>query len=470
MTSTTWRRAAHRARRRGWLALAAGLLATAVASTTPTAGASPADHTGNDRHGQVDNAYAGAAGYVNPQYAANVRASARQEHGRLGASIRRLASVPTAVWLDRIAAVTGGPGVTMTLRDHLEAALDQQRRTRRPVAITLVVYNLPNRDCAAAASAGELLVAEDGEARYRAEFVDQIASILGERRYAGLRKVAILEPDSLPNMVTNLAQPRCAEADAADAYVEGIQYALDRLHPIRNTYAYLDIAHAGWLGWDPNFPNAVSLYTEVVAGTDAGFASVDGLVTNVSNYVPTEEVFLPDPNLDFGGLPLRSNSYHQWNPFLDELDYAQGLRSAFVAAGFPDDIGMLVDTGRNGWGGPNRPAQVSTATDLEAYVAESRIDRRPARSGWCNQAGAGIGTRPQAGPAVGIDAFVWIKPPGESDGVSAPGIPDPNDPNKGFDPNCDPNGPTNALPDAPHAGRWFHEQLVMLVRNAHPAL
>lgn len=28
--------------------------------------------------------------------------------------------------------------------------------------------------------------------------------------------------------------------------------------------------------------------------------------------------------------------------------------------------------------------------------------------------------------------------------------------------------PTNALPDAPHAGRWFPELFAQLVANAHP--
>jgi cellulase/cellobiase CelA1 len=479
MTSTTARQADRSRLRRygaGAIAVAALVLATAL-STTPAAQAAD---TGQDHgHGsRVDNPYAGAAGYVDPQYAANIRASARQEGGRLGATIRRLQSAPTAVWLDRIATITGGPGVTMTLRDHLEAALAQQRRSHRPVAITIVLYDLPNRDCAALASAGELQVAANGEQRYRSEYIDRIARVLRDRRYASLRKVAIVEPDSLPNLVTNLGEPRCAEANDSGAYVEGIQYALDRLHPIRNTYLYLDIAHSGWLGWDPNFPNAVALIGDVVRGTAAGVDSVDGFVSNTSNYVPTEEVFLPDPNLDFGGLPVRSNSFHEWNPYFDELDYSQAMRDAFVASGFPESIGMLIDTGRNGWGGPARPTQVSTSTDLNTYVSESRIDRRPIRSDWCNQVGAGIGTRPTANPAAGVDAYVWVKPPGESDGVSEADVPDPNDPNKTLDPMCDPDAPnrfnpafgTNALDNAPHAGRWFHAQLVMLVQNAHPAL
>jgi cellulose 1,4-beta-cellobiosidase len=42
---------------------------------------------------------------------------------------------------------------------------------------------------------------------------------------------------------------------------------------------------------------------------------------------------------------------------------------------------------------------------------------------------------------------------------------------------CDPNyvsvssgKPTAALPNAPAAGHWFHEQFSMLVKNAYPLL
>ena len=141
-------------------------------------------------------------------------------------------------------------------------------------------------------------------------------------------------------------------------------------------------------------------------------------------------------------------------------------------------LNAVIDTSRNGWGGPDRPTSVSSSNDLNTYVNQSRIDRRPHRGGWCNQIGAGIGERPTAAPVSGIDAYVWVKPPGESDGVSQDGIIDPDDPNKRFDAMCDPNGqshynsayPTNAMPDAPHAGRWFQAQFEMLVRNAYPAL
>jgi cellulose 1,4-beta-cellobiosidase len=120
---------------------------------------------------------------------------------------------------------------------------------------------------------------------------------------------------------------------------------------------------------------------------------------------------------------------------------------------------------------------VSTSTDLDTYVDESRIDRRHHRGNWCNQPG-GVGERPQANPAPGLDAYVWVKPQGESDGISDPDFePDPNDPAKQHDGMCNPNEnnedagvPTGALPNAPHAGRWFPEAFELYLQNAYPPL
>ena len=434
-------------------------------STTTTTPPPPGTH--------VENPYAGARGYVNPDWAQQVQAEAAATGGTLGQQMARVATNSTAVWMDRIGAITAGRG----LRGHLNAALAQQSGTT-PVAITIVIYDLPNRDCAALASNGELLVSQNGIARYRTEYIDPIAAILADPAYRNLRIVAIVEPDSLPNLVTNLSVPACQEANSSGAYVGGIQYAINKLRPLSNVYMYLDLAHSGWLGWDSNFGPAADLVTSTVRGTNAGLSSIDGFISNTANYTPVEETFLPNPNLTVGGQPVKSSAFYEWNPYFDELDFAQAMRNAFVSRGFPSGIGMLIDTSRNGWGGSARPTGPSTSTDLNTYVNQSRIDRRPHRGGWCNQSGAGIGARPTASPAAGLDAFVWIKPPGESDGVSQAGVPDPTDPNKKFDPMCDPNAqsrynsayPTNALPGAPHAGRWFPAQFRMLVQNAYPVL
>jgi cellulose 1,4-beta-cellobiosidase len=137
---------------------------------------------------------------------------------------------------------------------------------------------------------------------------------------------------------------------------------------------------------------------------------------------------------------------------------------------------MLIDTSRNGWGGANRPTAASTSTDVDTFVNQSRIDRRIHAGNWCNQDGAGLGERPKAAPASGIDAYVWVKPPGESDGSSSL---IPNDEGKGFDQMCDPtyggnarngNNKTGALPNAPISGAWFSAQFQQLMANAYPPL
>jgi cellulose 1,4-beta-cellobiosidase len=344
---------------------------------------------------------------------------------------------------------------------------------------SVVIYDLPNRDCAALASNGELQIAQNGLARYKAEYIDPIAAILGDAKYRSLRIVAIIEPDSLPNLLTNLGNPKCAEANSSGAYVQGVQYAINKLHAFSNIYLYLDIGHSGWLGWDNNFSAVVQQYTQVVNGTTDRLNSVDGFISNTANYTPLSEQYMPNQALTVGGQPLRSANFYQWNPHFDELDFTAALRAAFIAAGFPEGVGMLIDTSRNGWGGAARPGAVSTSTDLNTYVTQSRLDRRLHRGNWCNQSGAGIGERPTAAPLPGLDAYVWIKPPGESDGISEK-VDGPNEEGKSHDPMCDPefvgstqsngNNLTGALDNAPHAGQWFPGQFSMLVRNAYPAV
>lgn len=61
----------------------------------------------------------------------------------------------------------------------------------------------------------------------------------------------------------------------------------------------------------------------------------------------------------------------------------------------------MVDTSRNGWGGPGRPTGPGSRTTAEEYVETSRTDRRGWDGNWCNQTGAGLGARPVAAPAAG---------------------------------------------------------------------
>jgi cellulose 1,4-beta-cellobiosidase len=452
---------------------------TTPASTPPTTPSSTPPTSPPPNNGpHADNPYAGAKGYINPDYAAEVQAAAQAKGGTLGTQMAKVAQFPTAVWLDRIAAVTGGAGVTRTLAGHLDAAVSQATGSQ-PVVITIVVYDLPNRDCAALASNGELTVANDGLNKYKTQYIDAIMSVLSQAKYSNLRIAAIVEPDSLPNLVTNLSMQKCSEANSSGAYVQGIQYALSRLHTLSNVYNYVDIAHSGWLGWSSNFGPAADLISNTIKGATGGVNTVDGFISNTANYTPTTEPFMTDTQT-VGGQQVRSSNYYQFNDYIDEGTYTTAMRSAFLSRGFPSSIGMLIDTSRNGWGGSgpqgSRPTGPSTSTDVNTFVLQSKIDRRVHRGNWCNQYG-GLGARPQANPAAGYDAYVWIKPPGESDGASQP---IDNNEGKGFDQMCDPtfhgssqaNGGnlTEAIPNAPLAGHWFEAAFEILVQNAFPAL
>ena len=127
-----------------------------------------------------------------------------------------------------------------------------------------MVYNLPNRDGAALASNGELLVANEGLHRYKADYIDRIFRTIKQPKYQGLRIVLLIEPDSLPNLITNVGFPKVAEAKASGAYVDGVRYAIGTLRSIPNTYAYIDVGHAGWMGWPSNFRPFVGLLKDLV--------------------------------------------------------------------------------------------------------------------------------------------------------------------------------------------------------------
>lgn len=402
---------------------------------------------------RVENPFDGARPYISTEYAEKVASSKARVEDRWHDALDTLAAQPTAVWLDRIAAIEGTDTI-MGLRAHLDAAVVQQRaHPDEPVLVTFVVYDLPNRDCAARASNGELRLEADGMRLYQEEYIDVIAETLGsDPAYGALRVVLVLEPDSLPNLVTNLeSHPECRIAKAA--YEEGIAYAISAFAEHEHAYIYLDMAHSAWLGWEHG-EAAAELYAGVM--DEAGGPDlVTGFATNVSNYSTLEERF--DPYADIGANMGVIEGFYEWNRMIDELTYVGQMRRFFPRHGF------LVDTGRNGW----------------TPRFDAPMDQRTHRGNWCNVSGAGIGERPAVAPAPGVHAFAWIKPPGESDGTSDAGASEPSDEGKRFDPMCgqDPvvreKGvpiATDALDGAPHAGHWFHDQLMMLVRNANPPL
>ncbi|MFH8466416.1 glycoside hydrolase family 6 protein [Streptomyces sp. NPDC017991] len=437
-----------------------------VACNVDDGGTDPTDPTDPGTSARVDNPYAGAKVYVNPEW----KAKAAAETGG-----SRIANQPTGVWLDRIAAINGVNG-GMGLRAHLDAALAQKGSDE--LVVQLVVYNLPGRDCAALASNGELGPTEID--KYKTQYIDPIAAILADTKYAGLRIVTTVEIDSLPNLVTNVspratATANCDTMKANGNYVKGVGYALNKLGDVPNVYNYVDAGHHGWLGWDDNFAPSAALFKEAASAEGATVADVHGFIVNTANYSATKEAFFTI-NDSVNGASVRTSKWIDWNRYVDEQSYAQAMRTQLVSIGFPSGLGMLIDTSRNGWGGTARPTAAGPTTTVDTYVDGGRYDRRIHLGNWCNQSGAGLGERPQAAPAAGIDAYVWMKPPGESDGSSTA---IPNDEGKGFDRMCDPtytgnprnnNNMSGALPNAPLSGHWFSAQFQELMKNAYPAL
>lgn len=104
------------------------------------------------------------------------------------------------------------------------------------------------------------------------------------------------------------------------------------------------------------------------------------------------------------GFALNVSNYH---PTADNVRYGQELSRLLGGARF------VVDTSRNG---------VGTADPAD----------------WCNAPGQGLGDRPRLFPGpAGVDAYLWVKRPGESDGT------------------CN---------DGPAAGAWWAEYALELAR------
>jgi cellulose 1,4-beta-cellobiosidase len=433
----------------------------------------------------VTNPFTGASWYVNPDYTAEVATSAASASGTLASQMTFVGKEPTFIWLDHIGAIYGGSdnmsGAGGTARLSLAAQLQNAAASATsPTIFPIVIYDLPDRDCAALASNGELSISNNGLSYYEHSYIDPIAQILSNYENTNLRVVAVIEPDSLPNLVTNESVTNCADANSSGVYVDGIEYALNKLHAIPNVYNYMDIAHSAWLGWPANMTPAVSLYKQVASATTDGVDSVDGFISDTANTIPVVEPYLTATE-SVDGDPVDSVLFYSYDPYIEELTYDEAMYSNLVSAGFPSTVGMLIDTSRDGWGDPSlRPTaacSTTTCTTTTEFVNASKIDERPFRGDWCNPENAGIGALPQANPMPStfpnLYAYVWVKPPGESDGTypaySGTG-----------DPHCDPNGtqtdgsgntyPTDAIPDSPPAGHWFPVEFNQLVQDAYPAI
>jgi cellulose 1,4-beta-cellobiosidase len=384
------------------------LAATSCASIGKRSGGSETQVDSAKTEASRRNPFIDVKFFINPEYAKNVEDTAKR-HPSEAEAIRKVKQYPTALWIDNIEHIANLPV-------WMEAQKAQQAANGMPTLSVVVVYDLPNRDCAAKASAGELKASENGLDRYKNEFINPIAAIL--KKYPDQPIVILLEPDSLPNLATNINLPACQEA--RPAYMEGVAYAIRTLN-MPNVSIYLDIAHSGWLGWDGNREKAAKIYKQVLKMA-GGVDTIRGFATNTSNFTHLS-------NRD--GAVLEPT-----NPCPNELTYVKKMAVTLADHGIKNK-GFLIDTARNGKGGIRR-----------------------VWGHWCNIKGAGLGERPQASPAPFVDAYFWMKPPGESDGVA-----DSTQPR--YDPEC---GSNESAKGAPQAGQWFESYFLDLVRNATPPL
>ncbi|KKD03059.1 glycoside hydrolase family 6 protein [Streptomyces sp. WM6386] len=144
----------------------------------------------------------------------------------------------------------------------------------------------------------------------------------------------------------------CTQDEFHEERYDLLQGAITKLKSLKNTKVYLDAGNAGWGHPDQIFEPLQW----------AGVDKADGFSVNVSNFYSTE----------------------------DSIAYGKQLSAKVGNKHF------VIDTSRNGNGPYN----------------EGKADER-----WCNPPGRALGETPTTKTADPlVDAYVWVKRPGESDG------------------------------------------------------
>jgi endoglucanase len=358
--------------------------------------------------------------------------------------VRKMAGMPQAVWLEN-----GSPDeVQMQARSVVRQAEEE-----RAVPV-LVAYNVPFRDCSQYSAGGATSPEE-----YRA-WIDGVASGIGD-----LAAVVILEPDGLGiiphytdiNGNAEWCQP--AEASAETAAIERFEmlnYAVDALKALENVDVYLDGTHSAWLGVGDTADRLVK----------AGVDRADGFYLNASNYQLTANLtqygtwvsqciasgaYAGCANQYWNGGPggtkiadlmgewtgTALSNYGVWSDESDDPALnTSGINARFATVGTTH---FVIDTSRNGQG-------PWTMADAPGDIQD-----------WCNPPNRGLGLRPTTDTGIELlDAYLWIKIPGESDGECNRWVEGGPDPVRGY--------------ENPGAGEWFDEQALELIEFADPAL
>jgi endoglucanase len=370
----------------------------------------------------------------------------RHHHLKDAALIAKMVTTPQAVWITK-----GTPSEARQQVRNAVVLADAQRA----VAV-LVAYNIPGRDCANLSAGGATTQAD-----YQA-WIDGFASGIGSHKV-----VVVLEPDGLgllPGSDCGGPTDTYPYTDA-ERYAE-LNYAVDKLEGLPGALVYLDGTHSGWL-------NVHDISTRLM---QAGVDDTEGFFLNLSNFQFTQNQLqygtwvskciarltanvaaeCPDQYWNGGPHPamiadllgewtgVALSKYGVWS----DTATTPELNASGVNLRYADTTGekhFIVDTSRNGLGPWQYPS--TYASDAAA------LD-------WCNPPGRGLGVRPTVN--IGntlVDAYVWVKTPGQSDGTcnrngSAVGTPDPE---------------WNGIVD-PAAGEWFLQQALQLAQLANPPL
>jgi cellulose 1,4-beta-cellobiosidase len=132
------------------------------------------------------NPFAGKDWYANPYYSSEIHTLAIPS---LPASLKPAASavakVGSFVWMDTRAKIP--------LLETYLADMKTKNAAGAKLMATFVVYDLPDRDCAALASNGELAIDKDGANIYKTEYIDKIAAII--KKYPDVKVNLAIEPD-----------------------------------------------------------------------------------------------------------------------------------------------------------------------------------------------------------------------------------------------------------------------------------
>lgn len=335
-----------------------------------------------------------------------------------------LLSTPQADWF-----VGGSPDSVQQGVASVTADAAQQQKV--PV---LVMYNVPGRDCSQYSAGG---AATDAE--YRA-WVDGFVAGIGSAH-----AVVLVEPDGLANLPSDC--PSAYPGQDIDALttsrIADISYAAQQVeNSDPNSLVYLD---AGNSEWHSVGDIAQRLYS-------AGVGDVQGFFLNVSNFQyavnsdfygswisdclayatdlnSTHTAVAPDGYADCSGEYYDGGPANNWNgQALSE--YGQwsdtatdpALNTAGVDSRYALELGTVtptvhyvVDSSRAGAG----PDSMSTFAAAPYDQPQSVVDGLVSGS-WCNPPDATVGPLPAPDPEPTkfptLDAHVWVKTVGESDG------------------------------------------------------